>query len=122
MTISIMYQPLSDGTFTDKILDANFTVISNYTKDVDKLLTEMGKRIESLTTNQMELARKMPRKSKMLPFVVGVGVGIYVYKRSRGFAKRVDVVFENVNAGAKQRFTESKAPAETTVKDVSGEG
>jgi hypothetical protein len=107
---AIAYNPLGSGQFTDKILDANFTIISEYTKQLEPLLVTLSKQV---LHHEAELAKlsKMRKPHRVLPFVVGAGVGIYVYKRLKKSGL-------NVEFDAQTGSLHAQKPAETTPKET----
>jgi hypothetical protein len=112
---AIAYNPLNSGTFTDKMLDANFTVIANYTQNLESFLVEMAKTVEGLKASQLQLAKKLPKKRRVLPIVVSAGVGVYVYKRLKKSGLSVKFNAEtgsfkvdNVREAAEKAYAETK--------------
>src|SRR4051812_30718259 len=108
---AISYNSIGAGQFTDKLLDTNFMVISEYTKQVEDFLYQMAQTVEGLSRNQLELAKKMPKKRRVLPILVGAGVGIYVYKRLK--KSGLSVEFD-----AQTGSLRAQKPAETTPKET----
>lgn len=109
MSTAIGYSSLGAGVFTDKMLDDNFMVIAEYTQKLEPLIATLSRQV---LRHDEALAKLTRKKGRMLPILVGAGIGIYVYKRSKSFAKKIDIVFENANKPADKEY------AETVPKDV----
>jgi hypothetical protein len=112
--MAIAYSPLNSGEFTTKMLDANFGAIAQYTQQTEDLLLSMAKAIDELAGAHELIAKKvakLPKKRRVLPFVVGAGVGIYVYKRLK--KSGLSVEFD-----AQTGSLRAQKPAETTPKET----
>jgi hypothetical protein len=105
----------TDTFYTDKVLDENFRMIRESFDWTAKSLRGIDAHFAHLEGHIAELSKpaevviKMSKTRKALPFVAGAVVGIYLYKKSKGFAKKVDAAFNEV------KDSTSRNDAETTV-------
>lgn len=92
------------STLFEKDIVEVLNVMMNVLETQHTRLVQLEGRIVQLA-KQPAVIVNVPKNRKLLPFVVGVGIGVYMSTRFNKNLKKVDVLLENANEGAKQRFT-----------------
>lgn len=109
----------SSVVYNDKLLSENFQAISDSFNWVVQGFQAMDARFAHLEGHIAELSKQpkvVVRNKRVLPFVAGVAIGIYLYKKSQKGSKsfgNVEFVFDNQK---KDDATTSEASQPTTVE------
>jgi hypothetical protein len=104
--------------YTDKLLGENFRIIQesfNLTAEalraMDSHVSHLEGHLVALTKKQAELASRMPKKHRVLPFVAGAAIGVYVYQKLKK-----NIEFYPSRDAARQKPEPATEYAETTVR------
>ena len=119
------------GVYTEKILNDNFTNIAKALKAADNRMDmlengirhvsghvgELFQFAEESTAALEKVSAAVKAPSRIKPFVVGVVAGVVVYKYVTRNRHKIDVIMENVNEGAKQRFQDVRESVQENIAD-----
>lgn len=107
--------------FTDEMLAKNFISIANGFDDFEKYLGHLEGHVSELSKSVQTLVAKAPKASKVKPFIVGAAVGVVVYRYVQKNRRKLEVLVENANEGARQRFSDVAETVGDKAKDVASD-
>lgn len=103
MDVTVYTDAMLDNNF--KVIAQSFDIVGNGFQTLDAHIHHLEGHVVDLTRQVARLTAKAPKKHSVLSYAVAFGFGIYVYKKAKTNLKKIDVIIDNVNEGAKKRFT-----------------
>lgn len=105
---SITYNRIGNGEFTKELLDQNFAAIGEYTIAMEELFTALNEKSNAMSADIHAMAKIVTKlqtpKSSIMPFVLGAGVGILIYRNRQ----KVKAMMESAAQKAEQQAAQQR--------------
>lgn len=110
---SISYTSVGDREFTKELLDNNFAAIGEYSIRMGDVVAALNEKSNAMSADITAMAKIVTdlqkRRNPLVPFVIGVGVGLYLYNNRRKIERLVETARQEASQQRKDETIKTES-------------